>query len=41
MIADKCYDSDKIVEQVEKTMQARAVIPPSSNLKQQRDYDKM
>ena len=40
VIADKGYDSDKIVEHVEKTMQAQAVIPPRSNRKQQRDYDK-
>ena len=40
VIADKGYDSDKIVEHVEKTMQARAVIPPRSNRKQQRDYDR-
>ena len=40
VIADKGYDSDKIVEHVEQTMQARAVIPPRSNRKQQRNYDK-
>ena len=40
MIADKGYDSDKIVEHVEQTMQAQAVIPPRSNRKQQRNYDK-
>ena len=40
VIADKGYDSDKIVEHVEQTMQAQAVIPPRSNRKQQRDYDK-
>jgi transposase len=40
VIADKGYDSDKIVEHVENTMQARAVIPPRSNRKAQRDYDK-
>lgn len=40
VIADKGYDSDKIVEHVEQTMRARAVIPPRSNRKQQRDYDK-
>ena len=39
-IADKGYDSDKIVAHVEQTMQARAVIRPRSNRKQQRDYDK-
>jgi transposase len=40
VIADKGYDSDKIVEHVEKTIKAEAVIPPRSNRKQQRDYDK-
>jgi transposase len=40
VIADKGYDSDKIVEHVEDTMQAKAVIPPRSNRKQQRQYDK-
>jgi transposase len=39
VIADKGYDSDKIVEHVEQTMQAKAVIPPRSNRKAQRDYD--
>lgn len=40
VIADKGYDSDKIVEHIERTMQAQAVIPPRSNRKQQREYDK-
>jgi transposase len=40
VIADKGYDSDKIVEHVEETMQAKAVIPPRSNRKLQRDYDR-
>jgi transposase len=40
VIADKGYDSDKIVEHVEQTMKARAVIPPRSNRKQLRDYDR-
>lgn len=40
VIADKGYDSDKIVEHVERTMRAKAVIPPRSHRKQQRDYDK-
>ena len=40
VLADKGYDSDKIVDHVEKTMQAKAVIPPRSNRRQQRDYDK-
>ncbi len=34
------YDSDRIVEHVEKSMQAKTVIPPRSNRKQQRDYDR-
>jgi transposase len=40
VIADKGYDSDQIVAHVEGTMQAKAVIPPRSNRKQQREYDK-
>jgi transposase len=40
VLADKGYDSDKIVDHVEKTMQAKAVIPPRANRKQLRDYDK-
>jgi len=40
VLADKGYDSDKIVAHVEKTMQAKAVIPPRANRKQQRDFDK-
>jgi transposase len=40
VIADKGYDSDAIVEHVEAEMQARAVIPPRSNRKQRRDYDR-
>jgi transposase len=40
VIADKGYDSDTIVEHVETEMQAKAVIPPRSNRKQQRDYDR-
>jgi len=40
VIADKGYDSDAIVEHVETQMQARTVIPPRSNRKQQRDYDR-
>lgn len=39
LLADKGYDSDAIVEQAERQgMQAQ--IPPRSNRKQQRDYDK-
>jgi len=40
VIADKGYDSDKIVEHVEQTMRARAVIPPRANRKVQRAYDR-
>jgi transposase len=40
VLADKCYDSDKIVAHVEKTMKAKAVIPPRANRKQPRDYEK-
>jgi transposase len=40
VLADKGYDSDKIVDHVEKTMQAKAVIPPRANRKQPREYDK-
>ena len=40
VIADKGYDSDTIVEHVEIQMQAKAVIPPRSHRKQQRDYDR-
>lgn len=39
VVADKAYDSDKILETIEK-MQAIAVIPPKSNRKEQRHYDK-
>jgi transposase len=40
VIANKGYDSDKIIEHAEETMQARAVVPPRSNRKQQRDDGK-
>jgi transposase len=40
VIADKGYDSDQIVDHVEQKMKAEAVIPPRSNRKQQRKYDK-
>ena len=39
VIADKAYDSDKILDRIEE-MKAIAVIPPKSNRKNQRDYDK-
>ena len=39
VIADKGYDSDKLVETVE-AAGAKAVIPPKSNRKNPRDYDK-
>jgi transposase len=40
VIADKGYDSDQIVEHVTEKMKAEAVIPPRSNRKQQRKYNK-
>ena len=40
IIADKGYDSDKIVEHVEETMQAKAVIPPRSNRKEKKKKKK-
>jgi transposase len=40
VIADKGYDSDKIVAHVKVTMKAQAVIPPRSNRKVQREYDR-
>ena len=39
VIADKAFDSDKILEKVE-TMGAVAVIPPTANRIEQRAYDK-
>lgn len=39
VIADKAYDSDKILDRIAK-MKAVAVIPPKSNRKEQRAYDK-
>jgi len=39
VIADKGYDSSELVKAIE-TGGARAVIPPRSNRKQPRDYDK-
>lgn len=39
MIADKGYDSDAIVEQVQR-QGMRAQIPPRKNRKTPRDYDK-
>jgi transposase len=38
VLADKGYDADAIVEHIE-AMGAKAVIPPKSNRKQQREYD--
>jgi transposase len=40
VIADKGYASDAVVAHVETAMNAKAVIPPRSNRKQQRDYDR-
>jgi transposase len=39
VLADKEYDSDAIIEHIE-AMGGTAVIPPKSNRKQQRPYDK-
>lgn len=39
VLADKAYDSDKILDTITQ-MEAVAVIPPQSNRKEQRDYDK-
>jgi transposase len=39
VIADKAYDSDKILAKIAE-MEAIAVIPPKSNRKEQRTYDK-
>lgn len=39
VIADKAYDSDKILHTIAQ-MEAIAVIPPKSNRKEQRDFDK-
>lgn len=39
VIADKAYDSDKILHPIAQ-MEAIAVIPPKSNRKEQRDFDK-
>jgi len=39
VIADKGYDSDRVLEKIEE-LGASAVIPPRSNRKVQRDYDR-
>ena len=39
VLADKAYDSNKILEKIE-AMDAVAVIPPKTNRKEQREYDK-
>ena len=39
VIGDKGYDSDKLVATIEEKG-AKAVIPPRSNRKKQREYDK-
>ena len=39
VIADKAYDSNKTLDKIER-MEAIAVIPPKSNRKEQREYDK-
>src|SRR3990167_10456466 len=40
VLADKAYDSDKILEKID-AIGATAVIPPKSNRKTQREYDKI
>jgi transposase len=40
VIADKGYDSDAIVEHIEAKMGSEPVIPPRSNRKKERGYDK-
>lgn len=39
MIADKGYDADALVEQIQ-AQKTEAVIPPRSNRKNPRDYDR-
>lgn len=39
VVADKAYDSDKTLDKITQ-MKAIAVIPPKSNRKEQRNYDK-
>ncbi len=39
MIADKGYDSDRVLETVE-ALSAEAVIPPKANRLEQREYDR-
>ena len=39
VLADKAYDADGVLGEIEKAG-AKAVIPPKSNRKQQREYDK-
>jgi putative transposase len=39
VIADKAYDSDKLIEKI-KEQGGEAVIPPKANRKHQREYDK-
>lgn len=39
MIADKGYDADALVERI-KAQQAEAIIPPRSNRKNPRNYDR-
>jgi len=40
VVADKGYDSDAVVAHVETAMNAKTVIPPRCNRKQQRHYDR-
>jgi transposase len=39
MIADRGYDSERVLEKIEE-LGAVAVVPPKSNRKEQREYDK-
>lgn len=39
MIADKGYDADALIERIQ-SQQAEAIIPPRSNRKHPRDYDR-
>lgn len=40
MLADKAYDKDDLITQIENDVEVEVVIPPKSNRKEQRDYDR-
>ena len=40
VLADKAYDKDDLITQIKNDVEAEAVIPPKSNRKEQREYDK-